>query len=73
MAPGWTSSTGPLVALAAVVPVRTVFERRRKRRDRDRVDDLIRRVSVEIPGFERLIEQMRHTRGRSYSAGGPVH
>jgi hypothetical protein len=26
-----------------------------------------------IPGFERLIGQMRHTRGRAYSAGGPVH
>jgi hypothetical protein len=62
-----------LVALASVVPMRTVFERRHKRQDRERVDNLIRRVSADVPGFDRLIEQMRHTRGRAYSAGGPVH
>lgn len=58
---------------ASVVPLRTVFERHRKRHDRERVDDLVERVSADIPGFERLIGQMRHTRGRAYSAGGPVH
>jgi Golgi phosphoprotein 3 (GPP34) len=62
-----------LVALASVVPLRTVFQRRRGRHDRERVDDLVRRVSADVPGFERLIRQMRHTRGRAYSAGGPVH
>jgi hypothetical protein len=64
---------GALVALASVVPLRTVFERRRKRQGRRRVDELVRRVSTDIPGFQRLIDQMRHTRGRAYSAGGPVH
>lgn len=62
-----------LVALASVVPLRTVFERRLRRRDRERMDDLIRRASADVPGFQRLIGQMRHTRGRAYSAGGPVH
>jgi hypothetical protein len=64
---------GALVALASGVPMRTVFQRRRRRRDRQRVDDLIRHVSADVPGFERLIGQMRHTRSRAFSAGGPVH
>jgi hypothetical protein len=62
-----------LVALASVVPLRTGFQRRRRRRDRERVDDLVRRASADVPGFQRLVGQMWHTRGRAYSAGGPVH
>jgi hypothetical protein len=62
-----------LVAVASVLPLRTVFDRRRRRQDRERVDALTRRVSLRAPGFDRMLQQMRRTRGRSYSAGGPVH
>lgn len=62
-----------LVALAFVIPLQTVFDRRRRRHDRDRVEALARLVSASVPGFERLLRQMRRTRGRAYSAGGPVH
>jgi hypothetical protein len=62
-----------LVTLASVVPLRTVFDRRRKHQDQGRVADLAGRACQGVPGFERLLAQVRHTRGRSYSAGGPVH
>ncbi len=62
-----------LVAMASVIPLRTVFERRHRRQDRERIDTLTRRVSLRAPGFDRMLQQMRRTRGRSYSAGGPVH
>jgi hypothetical protein len=62
-----------LVTLASVVPLRTVFDRRRKHQDQGRVAVLAGRVCQGGPGFERLLAQVRHTRGRSYSAGGPVH
>ncbi len=62
-----------LVAVASVVPLRTVFDRRRKHENRERADALARVVSAQAPGFDRLLTQMRRTRGRSYSAGGPVH
>jgi hypothetical protein len=62
-----------LVAVASVIPLRTVFDRRRRRQDRERVDALTRRVSLKAPGFDRMLSQMRRTRGRSFSAGGPVH
>ena len=61
-----------LVAMASVVPLRTVFERRRKRQDRERIETLMRRVSLRAPGFDRMLQQMRRTRSRSYSAGGPI-
>ena len=61
-----------LVAMASVVPLRTVFERRRKRQDRARIETLTRRVSLRAPGFDRMLQQMRRTRSRSYSAGGPI-
>jgi len=57
-----------LVAMASVVPLRTVFERRRKRQDRARIETLTRRVSLRAPGFDRMLQQMRRTRSRSYSA-----
>jgi len=57
-----------LVAMASVVPLRTVFERRRRRQDRERIETLTRRVSLRAPGFDRMLQQMRRTRGRSYSA-----
>ena len=57
-----------LVAMASVVPLRTVFERRRRRQDRERIETLMRRVSLRAPGFDRMLQQMRRTRGRSYSA-----
>jgi Golgi phosphoprotein 3 (GPP34) len=62
-----------LAALASVVPLRTVLKSRPTRRDRQRVVTLTRRVAAVVPGFERLIEQMHHTRGLSFSAGGPLH
>ena len=62
-----------LVALAFVVPLRTVFARGRKHHDQVRVAALTHRAADGAPGFERLIQQMRYTRGRAYSAGGPVH
>jgi hypothetical protein len=62
-----------LAALASVVPLHTVLTRRRTRRDRERVIALTQRVAAVVPGFERLIEQMHHTRGLSFSAGGPAH
>jgi len=62
-----------LVAVASVIPLRTVFDRRRRGQYRERVDTLTRRVSLKAPGFDRLLGQMRHTRGRSYSAGGQVY
>jgi len=58
--------------MASVVPLRTVFERRRKRQDRERIETLTRRVSLRAPGFDRMRQQMRRTRSRSYSAGGPI-
>ncbi|HUL27687.1 MAG TPA: GPP34 family phosphoprotein [Streptosporangiaceae bacterium] len=61
-----------LVAVASVIPLRTVYDRRRRSQDRERVDVLTRRVSLKAPGFDRLLRQMRHTRGRSYPAGGAV-
>ena len=61
-----------LVAMASVVPLRTVFERRRKRQDRERIETLTRRVSLRAPGYDRMRQQMRRTRSRSYSAGGPI-
>ena len=61
-----------LVAMASVVPLRTVFERRRKRQDRERIETLTRRASLRAPGFDRMLQQMRRTRSRSYSAGGPI-
>jgi hypothetical protein len=62
-----------LIALASVIPLRTVFGRRHRRQDRERVETLTRRVSLKAPGFDRMLQQMRRTRGRSYSAGGPAH
>lgn len=62
-----------LVALASVIPLRTVFGPHRNRQDRERAEALARLVSARVPGFERLLKQMRRTRGRAYSAGGPVH
>ena len=56
-----------LVTMASVVPLRTVFERRRKRQDRERIETLTRRVSLRAPGFDRMFQQMRRTRSRSYS------
>jgi hypothetical protein len=56
-----------------VIPLRTVFDRRGRRQDRERVDALTRRVSLKAPGFDRMLQQMRRTRGRSYPVGGPVH
>jgi hypothetical protein len=48
-----------LVAVASVIPLRTLFDRRRKRQDRQRVDALTRLVSISAPGFERLPGQIR--------------
>jgi len=62
-----------LVAVASVIPLRTVFGRRRRRQDRERVETLTRRVSLKAPGFDRTLQQMRRTRGRSYATGGPAH
>ena len=62
-----------LVAVASVIPLRTVCDRRRRRQDRERVDALTRRVSLKAPGFDRMLQQMRRTRGRSYATGGPAH
>jgi Golgi phosphoprotein 3 (GPP34) len=61
-----------LVAVASVIPLRTVFDRRRMREDRARVDALACLVSARAPGFERLLTQMRRTRGRSQMASGPA-
>jgi hypothetical protein len=58
-----------LVAMASVMPLRTVFERRRRRQDRERIDTLTRRVSLRAPGFDRMLQQMRRARSRAYSAG----
>ncbi len=62
-----------LVALASVIPLNTVLGRRHKRQDQERAGALTHRVDERVPGFERLIAQMRRTRRRSYSADGPVH
>jgi len=61
-----------LVAVASVIPLRTVFDRRRRQEERERVDALARLVSAQAPGFERLLTQMRRARGPSQPAGGPA-
>jgi hypothetical protein len=61
-----------LAALAAVVPLPTVISRREVRRYADALAALDDRAAEQHPAFRSLITQMRRTRGRSFSAGGPV-
>ena len=61
-----------LAALAAVVPLPTVISRREARRHADVLAALGDRAAEQRPALRSLIAQMRRTRGRSFSAGGPV-
>jgi Golgi phosphoprotein 3 (GPP34) len=61
-----------LAALAAVVPLPTVISRREVRRHADVLAALGDRAAEQRPALRSLIAQMRRTRGRSFSAGGPV-
>lgn len=62
-----------LLPLTAVVPLRSVLSRTERRQRRNRLDLVARDIDAALPGFNGLLAQMQKTRGRSYSAGGPVH
>ena len=62
-----------VLAVASVVPLRTLFSRRNKSRDEELVAEVVSRLSEQISALGTLLKQMRHTRGASFSAGGPVH
>ena len=61
-----------LAALAAVVPLPTVISRREARRNAAALAALGDRAAEQSPALRSLIAQMRRTRGRSFSAAGPV-
>jgi hypothetical protein len=61
-----------LAALAAVVPLPTVISRREARRHAAALAALGDRAAEQNPALRSLIAQMRRTRGRSFSAAGPV-
>jgi hypothetical protein len=61
-----------LAALAAVVPLPTVISRREARQNAAALAALGDRAAEQTPALRSLIAQMRRTRGRSFSAAGPV-
>ena len=62
-----------LLVVASILPIRTIFSRHNKARDEGRLDRISSRLVERDPAYGSLIKQMRHTRGASFSAGGPVH
>jgi hypothetical protein len=70
---GLSEREAALAALAAIVPLPTVLSRKEQRSHAITIDAISDRAAAAHPAFRSLLTQMRRTRGRSFSAGGPVH